>query len=96
MAMPQDGAPGPESPAPQEGGGAEQLLKSAFESLLQLFSAMRQSQGADPEALKKLGMIMKAIQALGQEMSGGGAPEQSAPGVSSPEAGANPNARPAM
>ena len=94
MEMQPQGAPeaGPE----EEGGSPDAMLKSAFETLLKLFSAMKQSQGVPPEALQKLGAIMKAIQMFGQEMSGGGQGPQPASGPGTMEAGANPNARPVL
>ena len=91
MAMPPQAGPA----AAPEAASPSQLLKTAHEALMKLGEVVVQSD-APPELKKKLGMLIQAVEMLGQEMAGGAAPQKAPPmrGNVAPEAGANPNARP--
>jgi hypothetical protein len=99
-----NGMPKAEDPSqePQEssgGGGAAQLVSGVHTQLMALMDMLDKSPSVGPEDKEALGQIISQYQSFVQNNLGS-APGQKPqagppqPGSTSPEAGANPNARP--
>jgi hypothetical protein len=86
----------PQSPAPaqeQQGGDLSQLMEGAMQMLTQIGQAL-QAQGAPPEKMKQIAALARAFQMFASGEAD--KPQAGARGAVPMEAGANPNARPAL
>lgn len=94
MPMPQ--APAPQQGAPDQGADLGGLIDQGMQILSKIGETM-EAQGMPPQKMKQIVALNKAFQMFASgEADQAQAPQQAAPGNVPMEAGANPNARPAM
>jgi hypothetical protein len=80
--------------APAQGGGdLQELMGQGMEILTKIGTAM-QAAGAPPEKMKQIVALAKAFEMFASGEADKPAPQ--GPGAATMEAGANPNARPAL
>lgn len=81
-------------------GDLGKLISNVGQGLSMLADLAGKTPGVDPQIPQRFGALVEEFTALIEAMSGSGESEEQAPapaqqGTTSPEAGGNPNARPA-
>jgi hypothetical protein len=91
-------APAPQGDQPQGSGGAAQIVSGIHTQLMALMDMLDKSPSIGDESKQALGEIIAQYQSFVKNDLGSAPgqkpPAAPQPAVSSPEAGANPNARP--